>query len=234
MYGTKLARRETAWEMDGASGKLSKNDLAFSRRASFTCIFLMRSSSIRFTLVGVLVWTTHHITRPPHWHSVKSMVSIRRLRTHNHSGGGNACLGAVGAQWWKVTKRGGNGGSNSDAKERIQQNKRNWGLTGSVSETASFEGRDAGAEMTDDGNFVDATSRESWTGDTTGSPGEEGPGNDPLSSPDLWLLRKPLRMDQHGRVAETGGKVGIQTEDTLHFKGQVHSPGLLFCSLCPE
>ena len=46
-------------------------------------------------------------------------------------------------------KRGGNGGSNSEAKERIQ------------SETASFEGRDAGAEIIDDGNFVDATSRES-------------------------------------------------------------------------
>lgn len=47
-------------EMDGASGKLSKNDLVFSRQTFVTHKFLVRSLSNCFTLVGFPVWTTHH------------------------------------------------------------------------------------------------------------------------------------------------------------------------------
>ena len=66
--------------MDGASGKPSKNDLAFSRKTCVTNIFLTRSLSSCFTLVDV--------------------------PGHSHGGGGNTCLGVVGAQWQKTTGKG--------------------------------------------------------------------------------------------------------------------------------
>lgn len=91
---------------------------------------------------------------------------------------------------------------------------------------ASLEGRDAEAGITNNHNTVHTQSRESLTGDTIGPSREKRPGANTLSSPDLSLLRRPLWMDQRGRAAEIGSKVGIQTEDRLHFEGQVHLPGL--------
>lgn len=80
--------------------------------------------------------------------------------------------------------------------------------------------------ITNDHNIVHIQSRENFTGDTIGLSGEARPSANTLSSPDLSLLRKPVWMDQCGRAAEIGGKVGIRAEDRLHFEGQVHPPGL--------
>lgn len=82
--------------MDGASGKLSKNDLAFSRQTCVTHIFLMRSLSNCFTPVGVQVWTTHHMVTT----LIFSGVQSDHQETENaQSWWWQRHLGMVGALW---------------------------------------------------------------------------------------------------------------------------------------